>query len=79
MGKSVYFSLLMDTVVYQCIILFLKLYYKHSHKKKQLDRIFTHNHGFSRVKWYDVLGLLRSAVNSVPVIERSLMEHERTP
>ena len=36
------------------------------------------NHGFSRVKQYDVLGLLRSAMNSAPGIEvRSAMEHER--
>ena len=35
------------------------------------------NHGFSRVKWHDVLGLLRSAMNSEPGIEvRSVMERE---
>ena len=35
------------------------------------------NHGFSRVNRYDVLGLLRSIVNSTPGIEvRSVMERE---
>ena len=44
--------------------------------------IIVMNHGFSRVKRYDVLGLLRSAMNSAPGIEvRSMMErkHDRAP